>query len=123
MKSILETSVYLVVAALICYIGIDFVSLNMKISKINETTQYMQDYVEIYGEAVAQEDGSLALDESTFSAIQSKAQQNNMTISYNYLSQTNEYIYYNLEISYELTMQTLGFQKSHTSNSLVRVAI
>lgn len=123
MKSILETSVYLLVAAVICYIGIDFISMNMKVSKINEVMQYMQDYIEVYGEAVEKEDGSYSLDENTFSVIRQKAQQNNMAVSYEYMSQTNEYVYYDLEISYVLKMSVFRFQKSYTGNSIVRVYV
>lgn len=123
MKSILETSVYLLVASLICYIGIDFISTNMKVSKINEVTQYMQDYIEVYGEAVVMEDGSYLLDENTFSIIRQKAQQNNMTVSYEYMSKTNEYVYYDLQITYELKMSIFRLRKSYTNNSIVKVYV
>lgn len=123
MKSILETSVYLLVASLICYIGIDFISTNMKVSKINEVTQYMQDYIEVYGEAVVMEDGSYLLDENTFSIIRQKAHQNNMTVSYEYMSKTNEYVYYDLQITYELKMSIFRLRKSYTNNSIVKVYV
>lgn len=123
MKSILETSVYLLVASLICYIGIDFISTNMRVSKINEVTQYMQDYIEVYGEAEVMEDGSYLLDENTFSVIRQKAQQNNMMVSYEYMSKTNEYVYYDLQITYDLKMSIFRLRKSYANNSIVRVYV
>lgn len=50
MKGLIETSVYLVVMALIPLIGIAFVSMNMGISQVNEVEQYVEEYIEIYGE-------------------------------------------------------------------------
>lgn len=122
MKSILETSVYLLIAAFICYIGIDFVSINMKVSKINEISQYMRDYIEVYGKAEIDVNGSYIIDSNTISAIRDKAQENNMMIEYEYTSSTEDYIYYDLYVSYNLRLSVLGFQKNHVYNSLVRVA-
>lgn len=123
MKSILETSVYLLIASFICYIGIDFVSINMKVSKINEISQYMRDYIEIYGKAEIDADGSYIIDSNTISAVRDKAQKNNMVIAYEYASSTEDYIYYDLYVSYNLRLSVLGFEKSHMCNSLVRVAV
>lgn len=123
MKSILETSVYLLLAALICYIGIDFVSMNMRVTKVNEVSQYVRDYIEIYGQAEKNADGSYRIDDSTIAAISDKAQENNMTIQYEYTSSTENYIYYDLYIAYDLKMPVFGFQKNHVCNNLVRVAV
>lgn len=94
----------------------------MKVSKINEISQYMRDYIEVYGKAEIDVNGSYIIDSNTISAIRDKAQENNMMIEYEYTSFTEDYIYYDLYVSYNLRLSVLGFQKNHVYNSLVRVA-
>lgn len=123
MKSILETSLYLLIAALICYIGIDFVSANMRVSQVNEVSQYLKDYIEIYGSAEPVPDGSYLLDSATLAAVSEKAAKSNMTVTYQYTAATREHIYYDLYVEYDLQMAVLGIQRKHICSSLVRVAV
>lgn len=123
MKSIIETSLYLVLAAFICYIGIDFVSMNMRVSKINETAQYLSDYVEICGNSVKTQDEEYALDEETLSMIEENAKKNNMKITCDYVNSTENYAYYNINIEYVLTASVIGMTKTHSYKSMTRVPI
>ena len=51
MKSILETSLYLIVMVIITLISIDFITMNISVSKANEKKQYIQHMIEIYGKS------------------------------------------------------------------------
>lgn len=123
MKSIIETSLYLVIAAFICYIGIDFVSMNMRVSKINETSQYLSDYVEIYGTAVKSQEGGYMLDDKTLHTVEENGTQNNMKITCDYIDSTEKYAYYNINIEYMLTASVIGVKKTHSYKSMARVPI
>lgn len=120
MKSILETSVYLFLAAIICYVGIEFVSMNMKVSRVNEVSQYLSDYVEMYGKSQTDEQGNISLDSDTYAKLCENAQKNQIEAECVYYSETEQYIYYDMQLSYNLEIPLIGFCKKHCVNRLVR---
>lgn len=69
MKVPIETSIYLIVMALIALISIDFISMNMGVTRVSEMNNYVADYLEIYGES--NEDGTI-INEETVHAINEK---------------------------------------------------
>lgn len=119
MKSILESSIYLIIMALICLFSIDFVSMNMSVSKIGETEQYIEDYIELYGEN--RENNTL--DETTVSAINEKLKGTGMIFAYEYMSSTESHAYYNIHLTYNIRSRVFKFQKKHTFDGLARVDI
>jgi len=48
MKGIIETSVYLVIFALVCFFSIDFIRINQRVSDAGEISQYIENYIEAY---------------------------------------------------------------------------
>ena len=48
MKGIIETSVYLVIFALVCFFSIDFIRINQRVSDAGEISQYVENYIEAY---------------------------------------------------------------------------
>ena len=42
MKGIIETSVYLVIFALVCFFSIDFIRINQRVSDAGEISQYIE---------------------------------------------------------------------------------
>lgn len=50
MKSIIESSVYLIIMSIICIISLDFIFINKSICKGQELQQYIRDTILIYGE-------------------------------------------------------------------------
>lgn len=119
MKSILESSMYLIIMSLICLFSIDFVSMNMSVSKIGETEQYIEDYIELYGENL----DNNTLDEKTVSAINEKLKGTGMTFSYEYMSSTESHAYYDIHLTYNIRSRIFKFQKKHTFDGLARVNI
>jgi uncharacterized protein YxeA len=125
MKSILETSIYLVVMTLICLIGIDFVIMNKQVTKANELVQYAKDYIEIYGQDVRAADGSTAIkmDEHTLQVLSEKAQSNHMMFSYVYEGQTDCYVYWKINMEYQMETLLFHMTKNHAYSCFVRSSI
>ncbi|MDO5403349.1 MAG: hypothetical protein Q4F11_07905 [Eubacteriales bacterium] len=117
MKIIIENSVYVIIMVLICLVGIDFILMNISISHVNEIEQYIEDYIEIYGEANA--DGTLS--DNTFAAVRSIAGDNGMKFEYEYESETEKYVYYTIYLRYTLRSKVFRLGKSSTYNGIVRV--
>ena len=69
MKPILESSIYLIIMAMICMLSIDFVSMNLGISQVVQTEQFIEDYIEING--INGEENSI--DETTVSEMKNYA--------------------------------------------------
>jgi len=118
-KSILESSIYLIIMSLICLLSIDFVSMNMSVSKVGEIEQYIENYIELYGEN--QENNTL--DEATVLAINEKLKGMGMIFTYEYMSSTESHAYYNIYLTYNIKSRVFKFQKKHTFDGLARVDI
>lgn len=50
MKSVLETSLYLIIMSWMCIISVQFIVMNSKITKVNEISTYIENFVEAKGE-------------------------------------------------------------------------
>lgn len=118
MKISIESSFYLLLLAIFCAICIDFVAMNQKVTKVNEVSQYVSDYTEVHG-TVAE---SNTLDANTLAAIRNYADANNMSIDCTYDSETNNYVYYNVKLNYNLGTAFFKLNNTHSFASLVRVA-
>jgi hypothetical protein len=101
--------------------GIEFVSMNQKVSKAGEVSKYIGDYVEIHGYADTDEYGNVVLASAVYSQIQEKAAQNQMEAVCVYYAETDRYIYYDMQLAYNLEVPIIGFSRKHYINSLVRV--
>ena len=49
MKNIIETSCYLLIMTIICYISLEFIIMNTEIADVGKMQQYVSHYIEIYG--------------------------------------------------------------------------
>lgn len=49
MKNIIETSCYLLIMTIICYISLEFIIMNIEIADVGKMQQYVSHYIEIYG--------------------------------------------------------------------------
>lgn len=117
MKSVIETSVYLILMTIICVISLDFVNMNRSISKVNEVENYIEDYVAAYG----MRDGDNSLDEATFNSVKNYAAKNGMNVSFVYETETTSYVYYKMALEYEIKSNVFNVNKNYVYNGLVRV--
>lgn len=119
MKSMLETAFYLLLMTMICYVGLDFVRMNQKISKANEVQQYIRDYIEVHG--IHQPDDTL--DAPTCMAARNKAEENDMSFNYEYTSKTARYAYYQFRLEYNLPAALFRTGKTQVLRGFARSAL
>lgn len=119
MRSVLEASFYLLLITVMCYLGIDFVQMNQKVSCVNEVQQYIKDYIEIYGESQSEN----VLDSDTLDAVREKAEENGMKFSCTYAGKTSQYVYYDFWLEYQLGTAFFKMKKTHVSKGFARTAL
>ncbi|MBQ4282965.1 MAG: hypothetical protein IJB96_03455 [Lachnospira sp.] len=119
MKVIIESSMYLIIMALICLFSVDFVSMNMGITQVGQLEQYVEDYIELNG--VCQADNSL--DAITVQAINQELEGKDVVFSYEYMTRTDDYAYYKVHIKYSLRSAVFNNGKTHTFDGIARVDI
>lgn len=119
MKSMLETAFYLLLMTMICYVGLDFVRMNQKISKANEVQQYIRDYIEVHG--IHQPDDTL--DAPTRIGALKKAEENDMKFTYEFTSKTTRYAYYQFRLEYSLPAALFHSNKTQVLRGIARSAL
>lgn len=119
MKVVLETSIYLILMALICLFSIDFISMNIGVTNVGQLEQYVEDYIELNGERQADN----SLDAATVNAINEELKDENVTFTYEYMKSTDDYAYYKVSIHYELRSSLFNNGKKHTFDGIARVDI
>ncbi len=119
MKTIIESSVYLLIMVLICLFSIDFISMNIGITQMGQIEQYVEDYIELNGKCLSDN----AIDESTIDAVNETLKQHNMTFSYEYVDCTESYAYYKVKVYYPLRSALFNLGKNHTFDGIARVEL
>ena len=109
MKSIIESSVYLVIMALICIISLDFIFINKSICKGQELQQYIKDTITIYANSSPSHD----IDNLTYHKINNLAMQYNSSIDLEYFD--------NVTIMYPVKSGIFNIEKMCSFSSIVSV--
>ena len=133
MKSILETSCYLLLMTLICYISVEFVIMNTEVSDIREVQQYAAHFIEIYGKNDnVQETGNnknsivpeqFNLDTNSYKKLAEYAKREGMRFECSYEAATDEYVYYRICISGNIGVRIFNLEKEYKAESLVKCPI
>lgn len=119
MKTIIESSVYLIIMAIICLFSMDFVSMNMGITNVGQVEQYVEDYIELNGSC----EDDKSLDAATVSAVNKVLADRGMSFKYEYMSSTDSHAYYKIQVEYSLRSALFHLGKTHTFDGVVRVGI
>lgn len=117
MKSILETSLYLIVLVIITLISIDFITMNISVSKANEKEQYIQHMIEIYGKS----EENHQLDSETIDKVKAELGGIDTLFDYEYMDSTETYDYYKIYLKYGIQSNVFKIQKLHTFYGIVRL--
>lgn len=117
MKSIIESSVYLLIMAIICIISIDFISINKSICKGQELQQYVKDTVLIYGSSSETHN----IDNYTYQKVNNLADKYNSIIEITYFDTVNENDYFNVNIKYPVKSGIFNIKKMCSYNSIVAI--
>ena len=118
MRSVIEVSACLIVVTIMCYLGIDYVKMNMQVSKVNEAVQYVGDYIEVHGKV----EGNNKIDSTTVAQVQKYMSNYNMTANYEYDCDTDDYYYFKMSMNYTIGSNFMNIKKQHLYEQLVRVA-
>lgn len=127
MKSVLETSMSLIIFALICFTSIDFIGMNRDISRVSDAQRLVADYVEMYG--VADETGKTVAT-STINQINSMLSKNNMSCEVvkdengnGVLHETAGARYYQIQLTYTIHSRMFHIKENAHSNVIVNIPI
>lgn len=110
MRGLIETSFYLLLLTFISYICIDYVAMNMSVSKYSEVQRYVHDYVSVYGKC---ENGQL--NDTVLDEIGRIEEQTGMRISCEHITDTSKNSYYRLSFTYSVCSRLLNVEKTHTT--------
>lgn len=117
MRSIIEVSACLIVVTIMCYLGIDYVKMNMQVSKVNETVQYVGDYIEIHGKV----ENNNTIDSTTIAQVQKYMNNYNISANYEYDCDTDDYYYFKMSMNYTIGSNFMNIKKQHLYEQIVRV--
>lgn len=119
MKSILETSMYLILMTLICVLSINYIIANRQVNSVNNTACFIKDFVEINGKWEYDEQSSYCLSKETLERIKEYMGEN-MQFEYTYAATTEGYIYFNACLYYEMSIPCFNISKKHPYKMLIR---
>ena len=120
MKGIIETSVYLVIFALVCFFSIDFIRINQRVSDAGEISQYIENYIEAYcGDIPDSELSEEARDKKLYVLARS-VQTGGMRLTYGDVSRAGDYEYIEYTLEYPLSAAMFGYSSQHTYKGLAR---
>ncbi len=111
-------SACLIVVTIMCYLGIDYVKMNMQVSKVNEAVQYASDYIEVHGKV----ENNKEIDSTTIAQVQKYMNNYNMSAQYVYDGDTENYYYFKMSTKYTIGSNFMNIKKQHSYEQLVRVA-
>lgn len=120
MKMMIETSAYCVIMCIACYLFIGFVQMNQQVNKVQEMTDYVQDYVELHGNSTKTENNQYELETATQAEVDRKTQNMQIQCFFDYDTETQDYIYYHLKVTYCLEMPFLNIRLPHTYDGMAR---
>lgn len=151
MKNIIETSVYLYILAFICFISVQFIFMNEKVTKVNEVSTYIENYIEAKGICKTDEDGNIlyykydensdvvpatvsdvtsdivttfpVLPENVENGLKQTVNNYGFDVEFTYTDVTQTYVYIEYKITYTLTHEMLDFAKTHTYAGLARFSL
>lgn len=151
MKSVIEGSVYLLIMTLFFYSTVQFIVMNEKVTKVNEMSSYVENYVEALGHCKTDEDGNIlyykydesnnlvlanesdiqsdtvktfpVLQEDLVKQLKEAVKKVGFDIDLKYIDKTNTYVYIDYSVTYTLSHPFFGYKKEHTYSGLARCSL
>ena len=125
MKGIIETSIYLIIFALVCFFSIDFIRINQRVSDAGEISQYVENYIEAYCGDVPDKELSMQLRKSATGrpAPERKPKrtaEGGMKLTYGKVSRAGDYEYMEYTLEYSLSAAMFGYSSQRTHKGLAR---
>ena len=120
MKGIIETSIYLIIFALVCFFSIDFIRINQRVSDAGEISQYVENYIEAYSGDVPDKELSMQLRNEKLDMLSRSVQEGGMKLTYGKVSRAGDYEYMEYTLEYSLSAAMFGYSSQRTYKGLAR---
>lgn len=98
MRSIIEVSAYVIIITIMCYLGIDYVRMNMQVMDMNEAVRYVENYIEIN----ATMDNTYEIDQKTLSEVNAYMEKRGLIPEFVYEGDTDDYSYFKMITDYNM---------------------
>lgn len=109
MKSVIESYIYLLIITLIVLFSIDFVMVNLKVSKVNQVARYVENSIE-------------ANKDNSYIKAEEMARANGMNLSYTVVDKTTDYTYVEYVLRYNIVAANFKIKKEKNYIGLARFA-
>lgn len=129
MKTIVETSAYMLIFIMISLVSIDFIRMNKKVSDADQMSQYIQNYIETYcGEYVidtADEEDTVYIPdrEAVYKSLKNTAANAGMKLDLKEEGATGNYRYIAYDLEYCINAAMFRYSSEHTIKGLARYAV
>ena len=100
MRSIIEVSAYVIIITIMCYLGIDYVRMNMQVMDMNEAVRYVENYIEVN----ATMDNTYEIDKKTLSEVNAYMEKRGLIPEFVYEGDTDDYSYFKMITDYNFLM-------------------
>ena len=120
LKGIIESSIYLIIFSIICFFSIDFVLLNLRVSKASEMAQFIENSIEAYGTKEEDENGHIQLDAKIINTLKDTAQKNGISLEFGEINVVGEHAYIDYTMEYSLSTAMIRLGNKHRYNGIAR---
>lgn len=117
MRSIIEVSAYVIIITIMCYLGIDYVRMNMQVMDMNEAVRYVENYIEVN----AAMDNTYEIDKKTLSEVNAYMEKRGLIPEFVYEGDTDDYSYFKMITDYNMGSLFFNVKNKHTYKGIVRI--
>lgn len=117
MRSIIEVSAYVIIITIMCYLGIDYVRMNMQVTDMNEAVRYVENYIEVN----ATMDNAYEIDKKTLSEVNAYMEKRGLIPEFVYEGDTDDYSYFKMITDYNMGSLFFNVKNKHTYKGIVRI--
>jgi hypothetical protein len=117
MRSIIEVSAYVIIITIMCYLGIDYVRMNMQVMDMNEAVRYVENYIEVN----ATMDNTYEIDKKTLSEVNAYMEKRGLIPEFVYEGDTDDYSYFKMITDYNMGSLFFNVKNKHTYKGIVRI--
>ena len=117
MRSIIEVSAYVIIITIMCYLGIDYVRMNMQVMDMNEAVRSVENYIEVN----ATMDNTYEIDKKTLSEVNAYMEKRGLIPEFVYEGDTDDYSYFKMITDYNMGSLFFNVKNKHTYKGIVRI--
>ena len=128
MRSIIEVSAYVIIITIMCYLGIDYVRMNMQVMDMNEAVRYVENYIEING-TINHKNINLTCEKKWYYVTghdfmrmyYTDGNEADAIPEFVYEGDTDDYSYFKMITDYNMGSLFFNVKNKHTYKGIVRI--